>query len=74
MKGETKGASHLEELEGPYLMKGREIVFHSGENKTERGSRDDRNTRLMSRHTSLGLKTSTIPALATISCLCNKAV
>lgn len=27
MKGETKGASHLEELEGAYLMKGREFFF-----------------------------------------------
>lgn len=30
--------------------------------------------RVMSRHTSLGLKKGTIPALATIPCLCNKAV
>lgn len=45
MKGERKAANHLEEFEGDYLMKGREIVFHLWENKTERGSRDVRNTR-----------------------------
>lgn len=45
----------LEELKGDDLMKGREIVFHSQENKTGRGSRDFRNTRVMSRHPAWGL-------------------
>lgn len=75
MKRETKGVRHLVELKGDSLKKGREMVFYSWETKHKEVTEIcQKSHRVLRRHTSFRLKTSTASTLAIISYLCNKTV